>query len=207
MLACVLGLIVLIQHFQWEANKTTYTFYLPLVSQRNPPAPISVPPVATALPQTPPLKSSSLDPILCVVGIVVLVVFLLILWVLAEGKRDRLSQFSPEQQSALRMQNHAMGLWVVVLLSAFCGCPLLTGVPLIGPLVQDTSQVVTIVVILFGGGTMAFIALSSIFSEASILGPRGQRDFSKGKQAVWYGVMLLLAIGFWLFRLLSRMGN
>lgn len=54
---------------------------------------------------------------------------------------------------------------------------------------------------------MGFIALSSIFSEASILRGRMQKDFAKGKLAIWNGVMLLLAIGYWLFLWLSRLGN
>lgn len=207
LLVFVLGLFLLIQHVQRAAVKTTYTFYLPFVSQGNPPNTVLVPAVATVIPQTPSLESSSTDPTLWAIGIIVLIVFLLILWVLAEGKRDRLSQFSPEQQKALRMQNHAMGVWVVVLLSVFCGCPLLTGVPLVGPLVQTTNQPVTIFLILFGVGTMGFIALSSIFSEASILRGRMQKDFSKGKLAIWNGVMMLLALGYWLFLWLSRLGN
>ncbi|HNB55308.1 MAG TPA: hypothetical protein PK530_25380 [Anaerolineales bacterium] len=202
-----MGLILLIQHFQGEAETTHSTFYLPFVSQGNPPAPTPVPPVATAIPQAPPVETSSTDPTLFAVGIIVLIVFLLILWVLANGKRDRLSQFSPDQQKALRMQNHALGLWVIVLLSVFCGCPLLTVVPLVGPLVQNTSQAVTVLLVLFGVGTMGFIALSSIFSEASILRGRMQKDFAKGKLAIWNGVMLLLAIGYWLFLWLSRLGN
>lgn len=202
-MVCVLGLALLIQHFQWEAVKTTYTFYLPFVSQENPPTPTAVPPVATVIPQTPPLENSSTAPTGWGLGIILLFVFLIIGAAILEGKRDRLSQFSPEQQRALRMQNNAAGLWAIVMLSGFCGCSLFSEVQFL----QGVFPILWIGIVLLGGVIWGFVALSSIFSEASILRPRWQRDFSKGQQAIWEGAWLLFFLGFALCIWLLSLGN
>lgn len=127
----------------------------------------------------------------------------MILAAIIEGRRDKLSQFSPEQQKALRMQNHAFGLWVIVFLTGSCVCSLFSQVTF----VQNAGQWLNVLIFLFGGGVMAFIALSSIFSEASILSGRHRRDYLKGQEAVWTGIAVLFVLGLALYAWLSSLGN
>lgn len=190
----------------WELTETSprdkpppYPVFLPLVASSS--QPTSPTPLPTDIPQT--YEPPSLSPTTIGLGIIFLVIFLIILSVWVEGRRDRFSGFSPEQQKALILQNKAQTLLVVVILMAVCLCSLISSLPYLGAAATSMG----VLLLLFAGGVMAFIALSSIFSEASILRGRGQREFLKGDRAVWAGAWTLFILGLVLYAWLSTLGK
>ncbi|MFZ6030018.1 MAG: hypothetical protein ACOYYS_20070 [Chloroflexota bacterium] len=116
----------------------------------------------------------------------------MVLWVIYDAKRDRLSGFNTQQRNALALQNKSLAIWVLLLLLAACLYPLLKAIPHS----QGLTQLFVGVYILVGIGIAVFIAVSSITSGASIITrDRWKRDYAKGDDAVVNGIGLLLYLG------------
>ncbi len=119
----------------------------------------------------------------------IIIIFIIILAVIFEGKRDRLSRFSPEQQKALILQNKVLTLWAGYILAGIFLYPMIEAA---SPVL---ANIVTYVSMLLGVGVVVFVAVSSIISRASILRPKHQREFGKGASAVVTGIVVLILLG------------
>lgn len=133
--------------------------------------------------------------VFCIFAFIVIV---LIVWVYVRGRRDTLSEFSPEQQKGLHFQNKV--LLFVVLALAIPGAVTSFVLNLFG--VDTNSEAVKNVLNTYAfyllSGITTLIALSSIVSRASIIPPsrrfRSGARFSKDEAAVNLGVFILLMV-------------
>ena len=120
----------------------------------------------------------------------VIFVFSIIVMLVLKNKSDRLSSFTPEQQKAIKFQNNALTVWAMVLVSGI----------LLFPIIEKNSLVLASIYknifIFLGIGVAISIAISSIISKVSVLRKRRSReDFSQGKTAIEFGIMILVFLG------------
>jgi hypothetical protein len=106
-----------------------------------------------------------------------------------EGKKDRLSGFSPGQQKALKLQNNSLTCWAVLIFLVIFIIPATRNIS------SELSNQVSDMFMVIGGVAIGIIAISSIISRASILRPRGRSEFTEGKDAVGAGVGILIFLG------------
>lgn len=133
--------------------------------------------------------SSGTFPLLCMLIFIFIILAMIIMLVL-KGKRDRLSSFTPEQQKAIKLQNNASIIWVVILVTGIFLSPVMEKIS------PELANGYRNMLIFLGIGVMILIALSSIISKVSILKGRGARDdFSQDKAAVNFGTMILVFLG------------